>query len=130
MDSHGVEILHVADDGAVVILVPHDFVLDLLPLVEVFFDEDLSDSAIGESSLRYLLQFRFVEGDSTTLPSQSIGDSDDDRVSDLFRRCDRAVKVGGFLALWNWNPVFLHCGLEEFSIVSEFDAPYARSEDS
>ena len=38
MDSHWIEIFHVADDGAVVLLVAHDLVLDLLPLVQIFFD--------------------------------------------------------------------------------------------
>ena len=31
VDTHGVEILHVADSDAVVVLVPHHFVLQFLP---------------------------------------------------------------------------------------------------
>ncbi len=38
MDPHGVEILHVADGDAVVILVADDLVLDLFPALEVFLD--------------------------------------------------------------------------------------------
>ena len=43
VDSHGVEVLHVTDDDAVVVGVPHDLVLVLLPSEDGLLDEDLVD---------------------------------------------------------------------------------------
>ena len=41
MDSHRVEVLHVADGDAGVAEVAHDLVLDLLPAREVLLDQHL-----------------------------------------------------------------------------------------
>ncbi|MCK7481323.1 MAG: hypothetical protein M0C28_32155 [Candidatus Moduliflexus flocculans] len=42
-----VEVFHVADGDAVVVLVADDFVFDLFPAVEVFLDQDLGGGGEG-----------------------------------------------------------------------------------
>ncbi len=41
VDPHAQHVLHVADHHAVVVLVPHHFVLDLLPVADVLLNQDL-----------------------------------------------------------------------------------------
>src|SRR5262249_49164402 len=41
VNPHRIHVFHVANGDAVVAIVPNDFVLDLLPPKEAFFDEDL-----------------------------------------------------------------------------------------
>ena len=41
MDSHGVKILHIADSDAVIVLVTHHLILQLLPTLQTFVDDYL-----------------------------------------------------------------------------------------
>ena len=47
MDAHRVEVFHVADGDGIATAIADDFILDLFPAGQVFFDEDL----------RYCLQY-------------------------------------------------------------------------
>ena len=62
MDPHGVEVFHVADYDAIVITIPHNLVFDLLPLLEVFLDQDLLDPTVGKSSEGNLSERTLIEG--------------------------------------------------------------------
>ena len=62
MDSHRIHVFHIADYDAIVIAIPHDFVFDLLPLLEVFFDQDLFDPTVSKSSERNLPECSLIEG--------------------------------------------------------------------
>ena len=59
VNAHRVEVLHVADGDAVVLLIADDLVLDLLPAAQIFLDKDLLDAAIK----------RPLEGGSISLDS-------------------------------------------------------------
>ena len=52
MDAERVEVLHIADRYAIVILITHDLVLDLLPPLKALLDQYLrreGESALAES---------------------------------------------------------------------------------
>ena len=62
MDPHRIQVFHIADYDAIVIAIPHYFVFDLLPLLEVFLDQDLFDPTVGKSSERNLPECSLIEG--------------------------------------------------------------------
>ena len=76
MDSHRVEVLHVAYDDAVVGGIAHDLVLVLLPAEDALLDQDLVDPRIGESAGADLPQLLLVVGDASAGSSEGVGGSD------------------------------------------------------
>ncbi len=93
VDTHGVEVLHVADRDARVRPVAHDFVLDLLPAPQRPLDEDLVDGRRGEPTRADALEV-VVRGDEPTArASERVRGADDEReavdrgeVPNLFER--------------------------------------------
>ena len=81
VDAHGVEVLHVADDDAVVRGIPHDLVLVLLPSEDALLDEDLMDPGVGESAGADVLQLLLVVGDASAGSSEGVCGSDEDGVA-------------------------------------------------
>ena len=81
VDTHGVEVLHVADDDAVVRGIPHDLVLVLLPSEDALLDEDLVDPGVGESAGADVLQLLLVVGDASAGSSEGVCGSDEDGVA-------------------------------------------------
>ena len=89
MDSHGIDVLHVTDDDATVVGIPHDLELDLLPSQDRFLDQDLVDTAVCESVGGDLPEFGLVVSDSSSGTSQCEGGPYQDGISsDLVRCCD------------------------------------------
>ncbi len=76
MDAHGVEVLHAADDDAVVIAIAHDLILELLPSQHALLYQHLMDARVGETAAGDGLQLRLVVGDASARPSQGVRRSD------------------------------------------------------
>ena len=79
MDSHGVEVFHVADGYAVVGGVAHDLVLDLFPADEGAFEEDLPDGTGADAGLHDEIEFGPCMRDSATGSTEGVGGPDDER---------------------------------------------------
>ncbi len=127
VDAHGIEVLHVADRDAVVGPVPDDFVLDLLPAVEVLLDEDLGRG--GEGPAQGLPQLPRRVGDAAALASEGVGDPGHDRVADRPGR-----PQPGFDRPDGDAPGRLEAGLgqgpvEELAVLGLFDGLHRRPED-
>src|SRR2546428_2619832 len=128
MDPHWIHVLHVADYDAIVIAIPHDFVFDLLPLLEIFLDQDLIDPTVSKSSEGKLPKRAFIKSHSRPLTSQRVGDPDHDREPDLSGRLKGCFQVNCLPAFWNGDTMFDHGFLEQFPIVSNLYALDSRAE--
>ena len=82
VDSHRVEVLHIADGDAVVAPVADDLVFDLLPAVQVLLDEHLRDAAV-ERALQRGFEVAFFANDVAALSAQRVGPPQHDRKADL-----------------------------------------------
>ena len=85
MHAHRIQVFHTADDDAVVLCVPDDFVFDFFPAGYGFLKENLTDGALFYALQAEVLQLFFVVSDSAARSSQRIGRSDDHRITVL---CD------------------------------------------
>ena len=92
MNTHGVDVLHGTNDGGVVCFVPHDLVLQLLPAENGFFDEDLRNSGVAKTELRYFNQFTHVSSRPPSQATEGKGRTDQDGpTSDQFSSSDDLI---------------------------------------
>ena len=84
VDAHRVEVLHVADRGAVVVGVTHHFVLDLLPAGETLLDQHLG--GVGEGRGGALFERLAILADAGAETAERVGDAQHHRVADGFGR--------------------------------------------
>ena len=116
VDADGVEILHVADDDAVVRAVAHDLVLDFLPPGDALFQKHLADHAELEPLAADVAELLEGVRNASARAAERVGGAHDDRKADsgdkrngvVHRRDDRAV---GHLL-----PEILHRPLEEIPV--------------
>ncbi len=84
VDAHGIHILHVAHRHAVVRTIPHDFVFDLFPPLEILFNQNLRDGAQNfRESLREVF---LVCNDARSFAAQGECGAHHDGESDRARR--------------------------------------------
>ena len=50
MNTHGIDVFHIADSDTVVVGVAHHFILDFLPTLKVLFDKNLVYRAETEAT--------------------------------------------------------------------------------
>ncbi|KAI3491680.1 hypothetical protein L1887_43992 [Cichorium endivia] len=81
VDAERVEVLHVAADDGIVLLVAQHLVLGLLPALERLFDEDLG--AEGEGAGGEVAQLVLVVGEAGAETAERVGGTHDDGVADL-----------------------------------------------
>jgi hypothetical protein len=81
MDSHRIEIFHVANRDAVIIAITDDFIFDFLPSLQVFFDENLAGE--GKGLLNVFAQFCLIVGYARSQSTQGLGHSGDDGIADI-----------------------------------------------
>ncbi len=81
--AHGVEVLNGADDDAVVVLVPNDLHLVLLPADQGFVDQQLVGGREVQPALADLLKLILVVGNATAGAAHGEGRPDDAREADL-----------------------------------------------
>ncbi len=85
MDAHWIDVFHVADRDAIVSLVPHNFVFNLFPVVQVLLNENLPYDTLGEGRFRSFLHLLFVPEDCGAFPSEGICDPEDYGIANLRR---------------------------------------------
>jgi len=76
VDTHGVQVFHVADGDAIVRAVPHHLVFDLFPTDQRAFQQYLGDGAGRETRTCEALEFLFGVGDTAAAAAQGIGGPD------------------------------------------------------
>ena len=81
MYTHRVQILHAADDNAVVLAVSDNLVLNFLPACHRLLQQYLPDGALLHTHLAEVLQLLVVVGDSAACTAECVCRSDDNRVS-------------------------------------------------
>ena len=81
VDADRVDVLHVADDDAVVGAVAQDFVLDLFPAQERGLDQRLMDDARRETGRQRRAQLGLVVDEAAAGPAQRVGRPNDQRVA-------------------------------------------------
>jgi len=81
MDAHGIKVLHVADDDAVVLGIPHDLVLELLPAQDRLLDQHLVDPRVDEPTPGDVDELLLVVGDAPARASQRVRRADEDRIA-------------------------------------------------
>ena len=79
--AEGVEVLHVADGDAVVVLVAHHFVLDFLPALQRLLHEDLR--GVRECGGRQFAQLCVVGAEAGAQAAERVCRTDDHGVADL-----------------------------------------------
>ena len=84
MDSQRVEILHVADRDAIVILVTDNFILYLLPALERFLDQHLR--RVGESLACLDVKLSLVVAEAAAKAAEGVCGTKDNRITYLTRR--------------------------------------------
>ncbi len=128
--AHGIQVLHVADDDAVVVAVPHHLVLVLFPSEDRFLDEDLVYAGVGKTPGTDLLQLGFVIGYAATRSSEGVGGPDKHGVSsddlDCFLCLSYAVNAP---AEGNRFPDSFHGLFEQFSVLGHGYSLWLRSQE-
>ncbi len=86
MDTHRVNVLHVADGDHVARRVTHHFVLNLFPADQVALHQHLSDRTGGKAGRGDRSELLRRERHATAGPAERVGGPHDDRQADLLRR--------------------------------------------
>ena len=89
MHADRIDVLHVADDDAVVGAVAQDFVLDLFPAEQRGFEQRLVDEAGALSPASSVSRSsRFVVHDAAAGAAERVGRAHDQRIAGLRRKRD------------------------------------------
>ena len=95
MDTHRIEVLHVADGDAGVADVAHHLVFDLLPSEQRTLDQHLADWAGGNAGRGDRAELFQGERRAAAGPAESEGRTDNERQANL--RCERFGVSSRFL---------------------------------
>ena len=88
MDTHGVDILHVAYHDTGIIGITHHLVLELFPAQNALLDEYLVDTAAFQAQFSDRDEFFLCPGNSTASPAQGIGRPDDKGQAQFIDHCN------------------------------------------
>ncbi len=129
MDADGVDVLHVADDDAVVGGVAQDFVFDFFPAEEAGFDQGLVDEACGQAGFKGFSKLRFTADDAAAGAAEGVRRSYHERVAcygcEVYARLD----VGHDRALGDGLADREHRFLEARAVLGEDDRLDRGAED-
>mmetsp|Transcript_72066 Transcript_72066/g.203447 ORF Transcript_72066/g.203447 Transcript_72066/m.203447 type:complete len:1095 (-) Transcript_72066:280-3564(-) len=117
--ADGVEVLHVADGDAVVVGVPNDLVLQLLPALQALVDDDLR--AVDQGLGSQLPQLIIIMGEAAAQAAQCKCGTHKDRVADLLRKPNSILDVGATSALGDLVAAELDSLCEELAIFRRHD---------
>ena len=92
VDTHRVEVLHVANRHAIVEAVSNDFVLDFFPPCQIFLNQNLW--TVSQSAADPLLQFFVIGAESRSQATKGISRSQHDRITNSVRRSNRILQTG------------------------------------
>ncbi len=123
-----IDVLHVADDDAVVRLVAQDFVLDLFPAEQRRFEQRLMDQAGRQSRVERFAQLRFVVDDAAAGSAERVRRPNDQRIAFAFGKGDAGLDVGDDLALGHRLADLDHLALEALAVFGQLDRLDRRAE--
>ena len=92
VDTHRVEVLHVANRHAIVEAVSNDFVLDFFPPCQIFLNQNLW--TVSQSAADPLLQFFVIGAESRSQATKGISRAQHDRITNGVRRSNRILQTG------------------------------------
>ena len=124
-----VDVLHVADDDAIVGFVAEHFVLQLFPAQQRRFDQRLIDDRRRETGCKRRAQFGFIVHEAAAGTAERVCRADDQRVVVLGGERDAGLDVGDHDARRHRLADLDHLGLEPFAIFSELDRVERRPEE-
>ncbi|OPZ81751.1 MAG: hypothetical protein BWY77_00498 [bacterium ADurb.Bin431] len=119
VDPHGIEILHVADRKAVVVLVADDLEFDLLPAEQILLHQDLA--GVAEGLVRALAHLLDAAADARAEAAEGVGDADHHRVADLAGHPLRLLDRGDRVAARHLDVDLAQFGGEEIAVLGVHD---------
>ena len=119
--AHGVHVLDGADDDAVVILVTHDFHLELFPAQHALLDHDFGHGTGGKAVTGHFFQVGHVVGDAAAGAAQGEGRADDEREGQHVAQGAHFIHVVGNAAGRHLKADALHGLPEQFAAFGLFD---------
>ena len=122
MYPHRVDVFHVADGDAVVLMVPHHFVFDFFPAGHGPFDQGLTDQGVHQPLGGDVIQLIHVVGDAATGTTQGIGRTHDQGEPHLLGEFLSRIHTFHNGALGNGLMEFFHGFLEQFPVFRLHDA--------
>ena len=129
MNAEGIEIFHRADGQNIASAVAQHFEFDLLPAVDVFFDENLRDRREHQAVVRDGTQLLFMVRHAAAGAAERECGADDNGVADLVRDSnallDRIRDVGRDDRLTD----LLHRLLKEFPVLRTIDGVHLRADE-
>ena len=128
MHADRIDILHVANDDAVVRLVAEDFVLDLFPAEQRRFHERLMDDTGVETARQRRAQLRFVLDHAAAGTAEGECGTHDERIAVFGRKDERCFNVGDDHAQRHGLADFDHLVLEALAIFGELNRLERRAQ--
>ena len=92
MDSHRVDVLHVADGERRVVSVPDDLVFDLLVALDALFDEHLPGGRKAQGVFRERAELRVVFREAPARAAEGKGGAHDNRIACRVREGESTLK--------------------------------------
>ncbi len=121
-----VEVLHVADGDAVVVLVAHDLILNLLPSAQGLLHQHLRRER--ESLLEQHVQLCLVVGKAGTQSAKSIGGTHNDGIAQVARSLAGILCVLAGFALYGLYVYLIQTLHEELAVFGVDDGLYRSAE--
>ena len=91
VDTDRIDIFHITNNDAVVIAVAHDFIFQFFPAGDRAFHQNLVNRTQHQTALTDFAHFRFVVHDAAAGAAQRERRTNDQRVTDRFRKSQRFV---------------------------------------
>src|SRR5437016_14600971 len=86
MNTHGVDVFHVADRHAIIETVAHNLVFNFFPATQIFFDQDLwtMRQRFGSPIVNVLI----IPADTRSEPTESVCRAEHNRIADALSYTD------------------------------------------
>ncbi len=121
MDTHGVDVFHIAYHDAGIIGITHHFVLELFPAQYALLNKHLIDTAALQAQFGDRDEFFLCPGNPTAGPAQCICRPDDQGQAQFIDQCNCIIdSVHGFAARYGFADA-LHGLLEQVPVLGILD---------
>jgi hypothetical protein len=127
VNTERIKILHVAHGNTVVVGVTDDLIFKLLPTLERLLDKDLGRE--GKRSSGHVAELLLVVGETGTQTAESIGSSDNDRVTDSLGSLEGLLDSADGDRLGNGDVNLFQSPSEEVTILTQLQSSDAGTED-
>ena len=93
MDTHRIDVFHVAYRDDIARAIAHHFIFDLFPACDRTFHQNLSDSGQAQAVCQDLIQFLLVRSDSAAGSAQCVSRTQNHRISDAPGKCFSVLNI-------------------------------------